>query len=77
MKRHVEWLTSEMAAIRLGYQHEDGTANLNAFHVYLHRHPIRSYRLGRRLRFRAVDVDSAVEAMPEARPSGLRLVRAK
>lgn len=70
MKRnHVEWLTSAAAAARLDM-------SLNAFTVMRHRHPdlIRAHMLCGRLRFRAVDVDKAVEAIPEAKPTSLRLV---
>lgn len=65
----VEWLTSEAAARVLGYvDPETGAVNLRAFDAYVRRaskaetNPLRIYRVGRRLRFKASDIARRVEA---------------
>lgn len=81
MKSHVEWLPAEIAAARLGFVEADGTVKLHAFYCWLSRERkqgrgITTHRIGRRLRFRAVDLDRGVEAEPEPVPvgKGLQLV---
>ncbi len=77
----VEWLSSRSAAIRLDYVHEDGTANLNAFHQFLHRERKRKgskltvHWLRGRMRFRAVDIDALNQ--PEAAPARIAIVRTR
>jgi hypothetical protein len=65
---HVEWLSSASAAARLDMTEKQ-------FKDFRYRHPeaVKAYHVGRRLRFRAVDIDRAVEPMPEAQPAGKRL----
>lgn len=68
MNRHVEYLSSEDAACYLGHVHADGTPNMRAFKAWLTRRnkkpdtKVTTFRLGRRLRFRKVDLESCVEA---------------
>ena len=71
MKQHVAWLSSEAAAIYLGFVDAEGTPTMNAFYIWKHRYQPRAYRLGGRLRFRQVDLDRMVEAVP-VRASSLR-----
>lgn len=69
----VAWLTNEQAARYLGFVREDGTANMNAFHVWRHRANPRRYKLtGGGLRFRRTDLDACAEPVVAAPP--LRLV---
>lgn len=59
----VAWLSSAQAAAHLGFR------TLKSFHRWLERQPADSPRrhyLGRRLRFRQVDLDVCVESDPQA-----------
>ena len=51
------YLTSAEAAFYLGYTAEAYADPLHAFHVFLSRHAIKRFYLGRRLRFQRVDLD--------------------
>jgi excisionase family DNA binding protein len=61
-KTHVAWLNSEQAAEYLGF------TSMRAFYQFLHVNKPRSYRLGKRLRFRQADLDAMVEVVPEEKP---------
>ena len=79
MKTHVEWFSAEQAAAHLGFLHADGTPNARAFRTWLHRQPAerpRRHYLGRKLRFRRVELDACVETTPATTVSAppLRLV---
>lgn len=68
MRATVAYLSSEDAALYLGYRHEDGTPNLEAFAALRHRRkvagqPIKALKLGRRLRFRVTDLERVLEAV--------------
>jgi len=81
-RRTVEWLTASHAAAHLGYVKEDGTPNLSAFYVFLHRERkrtdsrLRTHWLRGRMRFRRVDLDACLEEQPRVESRGsLRLMR--
>lgn len=59
--KDVGYLTTHQAAEYLGYVKPDGTVRVSAFYVFIHRHKVKRYKLGRCLRFRRVDLDRAVQ----------------
>lgn len=68
----VQWLTSELAAIHLGFVNPDGTAKTAAFKTWCQRRKPRTYWLDGRKRFRVVDLDRCVEIEPD---TPMRVVR--
>lgn len=62
-----EWLTTEAAAVHLGFVKDDGAPNVTAFKSWFYgadtktKRP-KTYKLGRRLRFRRADLDRCVES---------------
>jgi hypothetical protein len=80
VKTFVTWLDSAQAAQHIGLVDADGNPKLAAFHVWVWRarkRGLKVHRLGRRLRFREVDLDRCVEAEPDALPESksLRVLR--
>jgi len=61
----VKYLSSEDAARHLGFVHADGSPNRKAFKTFVRNQKPKAYRIGRRLRFRVVDLDACVEVRNE------------
>jgi len=68
--RGVPWLSSEQAAIHIGYVKPDGTANLDAFYMFVSRERrkpktrLRVHWLRGRMRFRQTELDALLEPEP-------------
>lgn len=75
MKTHVAWLSAEQAAVHLGFVDPlTGHPQMRAFYAWKAGAKPRQHRIGKRLRFRQVDLDRFVEPESEVETAPLKLV---
>lgn len=64
-KTSVAWLNSRQAAVHMGFVDDAGNPNMRAFYRWKASVKPRTHKSGGALRFRQVDLDAKVEALPE------------